>query len=46
MSNKTRSYVDTDNRIDQLIKRLFMDVNRHFQQYVAQIYQVWDVCLL
>jgi hypothetical protein len=45
MSNKTRGYIDTDNRIHQLIKRLFMDVNRHIQQYFAQIYQGWGVCL-
>ena len=39
---KNRDYGNTDNQIDQLIKRLFMDANRHIQQYFAQIYQVCD----
>jgi hypothetical protein len=43
---KNRGYVNTDNKMYQLIKRLFMDAKRHFQQYFEQIYQVWDVCLL
>ena len=40
MRHKTRGYVNTDNQIHQLIKRLFMDANRHIKHYFAQIYQV------
>jgi hypothetical protein len=47
MSNKTRGYVDTDNRIHQLIKRLFKARNKmniFFHRLTIRLYMT-HTCL-